>query len=145
MALRSSTLTLNIGSPQGCVLSPLLYALYTHDCTSVFASNSIIKFADDTTVNGLITGGDETGYRDEVKKLAEWCNKHNLLLNTSKTKEIMIDFRKHREDPAPLYINGDRVEQVSSFKFLGTHITEDLSWTANTRVVVKKAKQRLHF
>ena len=50
---------------------------------------------------------------------------------------------KHRG--FPLYINGDCVQQVSSFRFLGIHITEDLSWTANTRVVVKKAQQRLHF
>jgi hypothetical protein len=31
------------------------------------ASNSIIKFADDTTVEGLITNNDETDYREEVK------------------------------------------------------------------------------
>ncbi|KAJ8364954.1 hypothetical protein SKAU_G00137850 [Synaphobranchus kaupii] len=39
---------------EGCVLSPLLY---THDCTPAHSSNSIIKFADDTTVVGLISGG----------------------------------------------------------------------------------------
>jgi hypothetical protein len=42
------------------VLSPLLYYLFTHDCVATHASNSIIKFADDTTVVGLITNNDET-------------------------------------------------------------------------------------
>ncbi len=42
----SSTTTLNTGAPQGCVLSPLLFTLLTHDCTAKFSSNHIIKFAD---------------------------------------------------------------------------------------------------
>jgi hypothetical protein len=37
------------------------------------ASNSIIKFADDTTVVDLITKNDETAYREEVRALAVWC------------------------------------------------------------------------
>ncbi len=50
----SNSITLNIGAPQGCVLSPLLYSLYTHDCVSSHSSTSIVKFADDTVVLGLI-------------------------------------------------------------------------------------------
>ncbi|KAF7652731.1 hypothetical protein LDENG_00093340, partial [Lucifuga dentata] len=78
-----------------CVLSPLLYSLYTYDCSPAFSTNSIIKFADDTTVIGLISGGDESAYRQEVQKLSEWCSVNNLTLNTTKTKELIIDFRKH--------------------------------------------------
>ncbi|KAI3365909.1 hypothetical protein L3Q82_000731 [Scortum barcoo] len=70
----SSTLTLNTGAPQGCVLSPLLYSLFTHDCVATHSSNTIGKFADDdTTVIGLITGDDETAYREEVRALTSWC------------------------------------------------------------------------
>ena len=45
----SATLILNTGPPQGCVLSPLLYSLFTHDCMVRDNSNTIIKFAGDTT------------------------------------------------------------------------------------------------
>ena len=51
----STPLILSTGAPQGCILSPLLYSLFTHDCVAMHASNSIIKFADDTTAAGLIT------------------------------------------------------------------------------------------
>ena len=46
----SATLILITGAPQGCLLSPLLYSLFTHDCMARHDSNNIIKFADDTTV-----------------------------------------------------------------------------------------------
>jgi hypothetical protein len=45
----SATLILNTGAPKGCVLSPLLYSLFTHDCTARHDSNTIIKFADGST------------------------------------------------------------------------------------------------
>ncbi|KAM4623656.1 protein NLRC3-like [Polymixia lowei] len=49
----------------GCVLNPLLYALFTHDCVATRSSNAILKFADDTTILGLISNNDETAYREE--------------------------------------------------------------------------------
>ena len=141
----SSTRLLSTGSPQGRVLSPLLFNLYTHDCISAHPGNTIVKFADDTAVIGLISGGDETHYRDEVQQVSAWCSANNLVLNTTKTKEIIIDFRKNKTDLAPLYINGDCVERTQDFKYLGTIISADLSWSANSTAAIKKAQRRLHF
>ena len=69
-----------------CHAGPLLYSLFIDDCVAKHDSNSIIKFADDTTVVGLITNNDETAYREKARNLAEWCQDNNLSLNVSKTK-----------------------------------------------------------
>jgi hypothetical protein len=92
------------------VLSPLLYSLFTHDCVAMHASNSIIKFADDTKVVGPITNNDETAYREEVRVLTEWCQENNLSLNINKTKELIMDFRKQQRDP--IHINRTAVENI---------------------------------
>ncbi len=139
----SNSITLNVGAPQGCVLSPLLYSLYTHDCMSSHRSTSIIKFADDTVVLGLISNNDETAYLDEVERLTSWCQDNCLSLNVSKTKELIVDFRKRHLLPyTPLMISGTPVE--SSFKYLGVNISEDLTWTTHIQTQVKKARQRLY-
>ncbi len=44
----------------------------------------------------------------------------------------------------PLMISGTPVERVSSFKYLGVNISEDLTWTAHIQTQVKKARQRLY-
>ncbi len=141
----SRSLSLNVGAPQGCDLSPLLYSLYTHDCVSSHSSTSIIKFADDTVVLGLISNNEETAYLDEVERLTSWCQDNCLSLNVSKTKELFVDFRKSQQRPyTPLMISGTPVERVSSFKYLGVNIPEDLTWTTHIQTQVKKARQRLY-
>jgi hypothetical protein len=89
-------------------------------------SNTIIKFADDTTVVGLIPDNDETVYREEVRDLAVWCQDKNLFLNMSKTKELIVDYRKRRDKYTPIHIDGVAVEWIESLKFLGVHITNNV-------------------
>jgi hypothetical protein len=123
----SATLILNTGAPQRCVLSPLLYSLFTHDCMVKHDSNTII-----TTVVGLITDNNETAYREEVRHLVVWCQNNILSRNVIKTKEMIVDHRKRRTKHTPILIDGAVVEQVESFKFLGVNITNKLTRSKHT-------------
>jgi hypothetical protein len=104
-------------------------------------SNTIIKFADDTTVGSLIT--DKTAYREEVRDLAGWHQNNNLSLNVTKTMGMIVDYRKRCTEHVPILIDGAVVEQVKSFKFLGVHINNKLEWSKHTKTVVKRARQSL--
>ncbi len=122
----SSPLILNTGAPQGCVLSPLLYSLYTHDCTATHSSNVIVKFADDTTVIGLITDNDETAYREEVSTLTKWCQENHLSLNIDES-------RARRLTAAKLNGTSPRGEQSSTEAVAEVQMDDrkKVSWVRN--------------
>ena len=80
-----------------------------------------------TTVVGLITDNDE-----EIRDLAVSCQDNNLSLNVIKTREMIVDYRKRRTEHVPHLIDGAAVEQFESFKFLGVHITNKLTWSKQT-------------
>ena len=134
----SSTIIMNTGTPQGCVLSPLLYSPFTNDCVSRHSSVPLLTFADDTTLVGLVSDSDESEYRHEVSSLVSWCDTNNLQVNASKTREMIVDFRKRKNPLALIIFNGDSV--VDCFKFLRTIISSDLAWENNTDAVVKNAQ-----
>ncbi|KAK7922245.1 hypothetical protein WMY93_009147 [Mugilogobius chulae] len=119
--------------------------LYTNCCTSSHDSVKLIKFADDTTLIGLISDGDESVYRREVDRLVSWCSSNNLELNAQKTVEMIVDFRKVTALSPPLALTDSPITTVDSIRFLGTTITQDLKWEPSISSLIKKAQQRMYF
>uniref|UniRef100_A0AAV2KFT7 ABC transporter domain-containing protein n=1 Tax=Knipowitschia caucasica TaxID=637954 RepID=A0AAV2KFT7_KNICA len=108
-------------------------------------SVKLIKFADDTTLIGLISNNDESAYRREVDRLVSWCSGNNLELNAQKTVEMIVDFRKSTVPPPPPSVMDSPITFVESFRFLGTTITQDLKWKPTISSLIKKAQQRMYF
>ena len=96
--LLSSAISSNTGAPQGTVLSPFLFVLYTADCRSIDESCPLVKFADDTELVGKISNDENALYHEQIENFVNWWDKSFLYLNVSKTKEMCIDFRKKIKD-----------------------------------------------
>ncbi len=143
--LVSDPRTISTGSPQCCVVSHLLFSLYTNCCSSSHESVKLLTFGDDSTLIGLISDGDESACRWEIDHLVTWCNQHNLEFSAVKTVKMGIDLRKNPASPAPIILCNSSVETVDSVCFLGTIITQDLKWEFNTSALIKKAQQRMYF
>ncbi|XP_061643752.1 uncharacterized protein LOC133484744 [Phyllopteryx taeniolatus] len=141
----SSTHTTSSGAPQGCVLSLLPFSCYRNDCTSKHLAVKLLKFADDTTVVGLIKDSDESAYNQEVERLQLWCRQQNLELCTLKTIKMILDFRKQFSPQLPLTLSNSHVSTVETFKFLGITVSQDLKWETDINSILKKAQQRMYF
>ena len=143
----SEPIVTNTGSPQGCVLSPIFFVLYTNDCRSSSDDISVLKYADDTAIVGHIKGS-ETDYREYLTWFKDWCKENFLDLNSSKTKEMIIDFRNSKlVDPrnCPMKIDDENIEIVETYKYLGTTINDCLKWDVHCKDLYKKGQQILFF
>ncbi|KAI3351341.1 hypothetical protein L3Q82_005882 [Scortum barcoo] len=130
-------------STQGTVLSPVLFTLYTSDFQYKSEFCHVQKFWTDvfTAIVGCIRSGQEDEYRELIKDFVTWCDLNHLLLNTTKTREMVVDFRRPRPHPEPVIIKGDCVEVVHTYKYLGVQLDDKLDWTANTDALCRKGQR----
>ena len=137
----SSSMTTSTGSLQGTVLSPFLFTLYTNDCRGTMKA-PIIKYSDDSAIFDL--SNDDNHYFTEVSKFTVWCEMNYLMLNVSKTKELVIDFRQKPSYLPDLIIKGGKVECVGQYKYMGTALDSKLKCDKNTALIQKKSQSRLY-
>ncbi|KAI3372690.1 hypothetical protein L3Q82_023150, partial [Scortum barcoo] len=115
----SDVVVCSTGAPQGTVLSPFLFTLYTSDFTYSTDSCHLQKFSDDTAIVGCVSEGNDCEYRKVIMDFVDWCELNHLQVNASKTKEMVIDFsRKPSSDIAPVNIQGLDIERVRTYNGL---------------------------
>ena len=135
------------GVPQGSVLGPLLFILYTADL-ELNLENKIISYADDTTLYAEVaspahrTRVAESLNRD-LLRIHEWCLLWGMKLNPSKTHSILVS-RSRTPDPPhpPLILCGTSLDVSNSLKLLGITIDNKLTFEKHIRSVAASIAQK---
>lgn len=114
------------GSPQGHVLSPLLYILYTSKCRSQHENRKMLKFT------SLV-------YEDKRGPVVEvpWWDEAHLRLYTLKPRTWRLVFRKSSRPLSQINIRGQDIEMVEQYRYLRVVQDHKLKFDANVEVVTK--------
>ena len=103
----------------------------------------LIMYADDTTlISTLETFGNtnrstkiENNISDEISKITTWLHSNKLKLNASKSK-FMIFFKHPKIIPKLIiWANGNQIDEVQEFNFLGITIDQNITWTPHIRKI----------
>ena len=152
--IESDKMDISVGVPQGSILGPLVFLIYINDAHRASQALNFIHFADDTTLSqnlAFFSGGNLTRSQMERRINAELSNVYNWLcvnklsLNVSKSRCMIFKNRKIDTVSMPwnIEINGEKVECVSEFNFLGILLDEFLSWAPHTKKVCSKISRTL--
>mgnify|MGYP003433291688 FL=1 len=142
----SKTLSISCGVPQGSILGPLLFIIYINDITNVSKLFDLIMFADDTNlfIKDKNLGSLVANANNELDKISNWFKLNKLSLNIKKTNFILFTSRKRKLDEKPeLKIDGTKIEQVRTAKFLGVVINDTLTWDDHIKTVKQKVQKNI--
>lgn len=140
--IKSEWRPINGSVPQGSWLGPLLFVLMIND---LHLPSLCHKYMDDTTVTEILKRFQDSKMQDLANATCQWSKENNMRLNKKKTKQMAISF-KRSSDPIPeLRIDGIDIEHVSTFKLLGVHISNDMSWNEHVDQITKKANKRIFY
>ena len=136
------------GVPQGSVLGPLLFIIYTSDMWSGIESN-MVSYADDTTLFAAIPSPQDREFvanligRD-MERIRSWCVRWGMKLNPSKSYSLVVSRSRTLLPAHPdIVVDGTVIPNCSLLKMLGVTLDSKLTYEPHLRLVASSISQRI--
>ena len=136
------------GVPQGSVLGPLLFIIYTSDMWKGL-ENKLVAYADDATLLATVPSPHarsnvaESINRD-LNRINEWCRVWGMKLNPAKTQSMIVGRSRTLVPSHPdLIIDGTVVSNSDCFKILGVTFDKKLTFEKHIRGIATSVSRKL--
>ena len=142
----SEEVTLNAGTPQGSVLSPLLFIIYVNDIPDMSSLNvKLSQFADDMGIWAHATNAKwvKAKLSKALKLIEAWCSKWRIKLNAGKTQLIVFSVGP-KPELIDLELFGEPIIQTQTAKLLGILFDRRLSFKDHMKDLMTKVYRRLN-
>ena len=151
----SDSETVLAGCPQGSVLSPLLFLIYTADLCKVMSHVQVRQYADDTQLFLSFSPNEGESWEsaalrvslsigDDLKAIQEWAKANCLKLNPSKTEFLLIGSEPLRKKAnMMLDFGGAPLEPVDKAKSLGVILDSNMTFNEHIDLVCKRMASKL--
>nr|XP_015840350.1 PREDICTED: RNA-directed DNA polymerase from mobile element jockey-like [Tribolium castaneum] len=131
------------GVPQGSLLEPILYNLYTSDIPKR-KDTTLGLYADDTAIlaHGKTTLKITKRLQLHLNKLTRWYKKWRIKINKEKTQAIIFEYKMKREYPREkVKINNVNIKRQDKVKYLGIIMERYLKFNKHIEETGEKAKK----
>lgn len=143
----SKSLPINLGVPQGSILSPILFNLYINDLDLFIKHAEVIMYADDTSLllSSESLRSTEALVNESLGDLYHWFCSNQLSLNIQKTHYMIFHTRQRTisELPSLSIVNND-LENTDIVKFLGVSMEDTLRWNDHCNIIAKKLHSKCY-
>ena len=155
------------GGPQGTLLGQIEYLIQSNSNADSISEEDIFKYIDDMTIlqlvclSGLLIDYNfkehvasdipvdqkylpPSSYKtqNQLDSIADWTRENLMQLNEKKCN-YMIFSRAQEKFTTRLHVNNHTIDQIPVTQLLGVWISEDLSWSRNTKEICRKAYSRM--
>ena len=120
------------GVPQGSVLGPILYTIFTSDLPEI-PGVTVATFADDTSIMVKARCPKQASeiLQNQLDEIGKWLEKWRIKVNTIKSSHVTFTLRK--DNCPPVTLNGHPLPHSDSVKYLGMHLDRRLTWRKHIR------------
>jgi hypothetical protein len=147
----STAHSMDCGVPQGSVLGPLLFILYTSGLQNLIQARGMKNhfYADDSQIYASCKSYDSSVLKasmiDCIKDVSGWMSSNRLKLNPTKSEFMWcVAERQHPpSDIGPFVIDGVSIDTSKSLKILGLSIDCDLTLTTHINRTVSSCFYQL--
>lgn len=141
----SDKLPFELGTPQGSILSPLLFNLLMEDmvCQTYTQYTTVMSYADDIVI--VNTNPSEESLTEDLSQIEKCCDRLGLKISAKKSKILHFkSINKHYEPPFSLNIQNENLEWVKEYKYLGIILDNRLCLSKHVDAIKDRITARLN-